>query len=265
MTSWSDAGEMQCLATATNSEMNMLTGKTILVTGAAQGIGFHTASLALRRGANVVALDRDSHRLLQAFPESNVVRLAGDVTDTAFMQHHARLLGEVDGVVNAAAIVAQGNLLECSVDQLRLSLEVNVVGIHNILASVLPGMLQRKNGSIVNIASVVSSIKGLPNRHAYATSKGAVIGLTKAVAADFVRQGIRCNAICPGTVDTPSLRDRASAGANPDAALAEFAARQPMGRLGTPEEIAPLICHLLSGEASFTTGAVFVCDGGLCM
>ena len=126
MTSWSDAGEMQCLATATDSEINMLTGKTILVTGAAQGIGFHTASLALRRGANVVALDRDSHRLLQAFPESNVVRLAGDVTDTAFMQHHARLLGEVDGVVNSAAIVAQGNLLECSVDQLRLSLEVNV-------------------------------------------------------------------------------------------------------------------------------------------
>lgn len=243
----------------------MLTGKIVLVTGAGQGIGLETARLAIERGAVVVALDRDGKLLKKSYPDKKVVKLIADVTDLPALRQQLQILSTVDCVVNAAAIVSQGTLIESSAADLRLSLEVNVIGIHNVLACVLPGMLSRQCGSIVNIASIVSSLKGLPNRYIYGTTKGAVIGLTKAVAADFVQQGIRCNAVCPGTIDTPSLRARAASTAEPEKALAAYAARQPMGRLGRSEEISPLICHLLSDESSFTTGGVFVCDGGLCM
>lgn len=246
-------------------EQNMFSGKTVLVTGAGQGIGLQTARLALQRGAGVVALDRDGALLQKSFPSENIVKLTLDVTDEAAMRSHLQILNTVDCVVNAAAIVSEGSLTESSGTDLRRSFEVNVIGIHNVLACVIPGMLSRRYGSIVNIASIVSSLKGLPNRYIYGTTKGAVIGLTKAVAADFIQQGIRCNAVCPGTIDTPSLRARAASTANPERALALYAARQPMGRLGRSDEIAPLICHLLSDESSFTTGGVFVCDGGLCM
>ena len=243
----------------------MLSGRTVLVTGAGQGIGMQTAHLALDRGATVVVLDRDEPLLRRSFAGKKFVILTADVTDQLALTEHAEILSTIDCVVNAAAIVSEGNLTESSAVDLRTSLEVNVVGIHNVLAAVLPGMIGRQHGSIVNIASIVSSVKGLPNRYAYGTSKGAVIGLTKAVAADFIQHGIRCNAVCPGTVDSPSLRARAVKSGDSQKALAAYAARQPMGRLGRAEEIAPLICHLLSDESSFTTGGVFVCDGGVCM
>jgi len=243
----------------------MLSGKTVLITGAGQGIGLETAKLALRKGARVIALDRNGPLLRQAFPEPATIKLEVDVTDEAELRKHGDTLAEVDGVVNAAAIVFEGTLLTCSSMDLRQSVEVNVLGIHHILQLVLPGMLKRRSGSIVNIASIVSSVKGLPNRYAYGTSKGAVIGLTKAVAADFVSQGLRCNAVCPGTVDTPSLHQRIASTADPIKALADYAARQPMGRLARADEIAPIICHLLSDDSSFTTGSVIVCDGGICM
>lgn len=243
----------------------MLSGKTVLVTGAGQGIGWQAAQLAMQRGANVLALDRDGDLLTRAYRDTNIMPIAADVTDRDALEERAVLLADVDCVVNAAAIVLQGGLIESSAIDLRRSMEVNVIGIHNVLAIVLPGMLRRRSGSIVNVASIVSSLKGLPNRYAYGTSKGAVIGMTKAVAADYVQQGIRCNAVCPGTIETPSLRARVECAADPRKALADFAARQPMGRLGRSDEVAPLICHLLADESSFTTGAVFVCDGGVCM
>jgi 2-keto-3-deoxy-L-fuconate dehydrogenase len=243
----------------------MLSGKTVLVTGAGQGIGMQTAQLALDRGATVVVLDRDEPLLRRSFAGKSTVIVSADVTDQHALTEHMEILSTIDCVVNAAAIVSEGNLTESSASDLRTALEVNVVGIHNVLAAVLPGMIRRQRGSIVNIASIVSSVKGLPNRYAYGTSKGAVIGLTKAVAADFIQQGIRCNAVCPGTVDSPSLRARADKTGESQKALAAYAARQPMGRLGRTEEIAPLICHLLSDESSFTTGGVFICDGGVCM
>ena len=256
---------MPCRAIATEPGGNVLSGKTVLITGAGQGIGLEAARLALRKGASVIALDRNGPLLRQAFPEPATIKLEVDVTDEAELLKHADVLAEVDGVVNAAAIVFEGNLSNCSSIDLRQSLEVNVLGIHHILRCVLPGMLKRRSGSIVNIASIVSSLKGLPNRYAYGTSKGAVIGLTKAVAADFVGQGLRCNVVCPGTVDTPSLHQRIASAADPVKALADYAARQPMGRIARADEIAPLVCHLLSDESSFTTGGVFVCDGGICM
>lgn len=243
----------------------MLLGKTVLVTGAGQGIGLQTARLAIERGAAVVALDRDDALLQMTYLHQTAVKLPVDVTDAVALARHTQIFSSIDCVVNAAAIVSEGSLVAADATDLRRSFEVNVVGIHNVLALVLPGMLSRQCGSIVNIASIVSSVKGLPNRYVYGTTKGAVIGMTKAIAADFVRQGIRCNAVCPGTIDTPSLRERAASTVDPAKALAAYAARQPMGRLGRSDEIAPLICHLLSDESSFTTGGVFVCDGGVCM
>ena len=243
----------------------MLSGKTVLVTGAGQGIGMQTAQLALDRGAMVIALDRDESLLRRSFAGKNTAMLIADVTDLLALIKHMEVLSTVDCVVNAAAIVSEGKLTESSASDLRRSFEVNVVGIHNVLEAVLPGMLARQHGSIVNIASIVSSLKGLPNRYVYGTTKGAVIGLTKAVAADFVQEGIRCNAVCPGTVDSPSLRERAEKTGDLPKALAAYAARQPIGRLGRSDEIAPLICHLLADESSFTTGGIFVCDGGVCI
>lgn len=235
------------------------------MTGAGQGIGRAIALAAAAEGAAVVwALDLDPDTLppLAAGAEAIAPRVV-DVSDPGAVATFATEAGRVDVLVNCAGVVHHGTVLDCPPDEWAAAFEVNVTSMYLMIRALLPGMLESGGGSIVNIASVVSSVKGVPNRFAYGTSKAAVIGLTKSVAADFIRSGIRCNAIAPGTVDTPSFRVRAAQGPDPEATLAAFVARQPMGRLGSAGEVAALAIHLASDEAGFTTGSVFVTDGGM--
>jgi 2-keto-3-deoxy-L-fuconate dehydrogenase len=239
-----------------------LAGKTCLVTAAGQGIGRATAERFAAEGAQVVATDINDAALASlARPGIETRRL--DVTDGAAV---ARLIGEgpgLDVVFNCAGHVHQGSILDCSDEDWRFSWELNVTAMFRICKTALPGMLARGGGSIINMASVASSLKGVPARFAYSATKAAVIGLTKSIAADFVAQGVRCNAICPGTVASPSLRQRMAAlPGDPVDVLKSFVDRQPMGRLGEPAEIASLALYLASDESSFTTGAVHVIDGG---
>jgi 2-keto-3-deoxy-L-fuconate dehydrogenase len=185
-----------------------------------------------------------------------------DVRDDASVHAAAAAAGDVDVLLNAAGIVHHGTALDVTDEQWDLAFDLNVRGMHRCIRAVLPGMIARGRGSIVNIASVASSIKGAPNRYLYGATKAAVIGLTKALAADVVAKGVRANAICPGTVQSPSLEGRIAAQADPVAARAAFLARQPTGRFGTPEEVAALAVHLAGDESAFTTGAVHVIDGG---
>ncbi len=241
-----------------------LSGKRALVTAAAQGIGRASAEAFAREGAHVIATDIDAGRLAR-LEGCEVHRL--DVTDQKAIAALAEVTGPIDVLFNCAGVVFNGSILDCSDEQWHASLSLNVTGMYHMIRAFLPGMLERRRGSIVNMSSVASSVAGVPNRFAYSASKAAVIGLTKSVAVDFVSRGIRCNAICPGTVDSPSLRDRiraqaAATGQAEDDVRAAFMARQPMGRLGTPEEIAMLAVYLASDESAFTTGAVCVIDGG---
>jgi 2-keto-3-deoxy-L-fuconate dehydrogenase len=245
-----------------------LEGKAALVTAAAQGIGRATAAALAVEGADVVATDIDRAGLDSLGRETGCRTLRLDVTHAAAIAEIARTVGAVDVLVNAAGYVHAGTVLEFTEDEWDAAFTLNVRSMARTIRAFLPGMLARGGGSIINIASVASSLKGVPNRFIYGTTKAAVIGLTKAVAADFVGRGIRCNAICPGTVDSPSLRARvaaqALATARPPAEVeAAFVARQPMGRLGTPEEIAALAVYLASDESLFTTGATLVADGGM--
>ncbi len=243
--------------------MGRLEGKTAVVTGAGQGIGAATTEAFVREGAAVVwALDRAGERLAR-FDHPRIRTHVVDVTDGAAVEAFAREADRVDVLFNCAGIVTHGNVLDCSLDEWHQALDVNVTSMYLMIRSLLPEMLAGDGGSIVNMASVVSSEAGVPNRVAYGTSKAAVIGLTKSVAADFVGRGVRCNAVAPGTVDTPSFRERASGGPEPEATLAAFIERQPMGRLGGPDEIAALVVYLASDESAFTTGSVFVTDGGM--
>ncbi|KQM62734.1 NAD(P)-dependent oxidoreductase [Sphingomonas sp. Leaf17] len=239
-----------------------LSGKTALVTAAGQGIGRAIAEAFLAEGAVVHACDIN---------ESALTGLAGafrlDVTDAAAVAALPDRIRPVDILVNAAGYVHAGTILDCEEADWDRSFGLNATAMYRLIRAFLPGMIAAKSGSIVNIASVASSLIGVPNRFAYGASKAAVIGLTKAVAADFVGQGIRCNAICPGTVESPSLLERmraqAEAGAEDfDAVHAAFSARQPVGRLGRPQEIAALAVHLASDESAFTTGTTAVIDGG---
>jgi 2-keto-3-deoxy-L-fuconate dehydrogenase len=236
-----------------------LAGKTCLVTAAGQGIGRAAAERFAAEGAQLIATDINES-LLAALP-GVVQRL--DVTDAPAI---AALLAEfpsVDVVFNCAGYVHHGTILETSDDDWRFSWDLNVTAMFHVCKAALPGMLRRRGGSIINVASVVSSVKGAPNRFAYGATKAAVIGLTRSIAADFVGHGVRCNAICPGTVATPSLRERIAAlPGDPKAVLQSFVDRQPMGRLGEPREIAELAVYLASDESRFTTGAVHVIDGG---
>lgn len=240
-----------------------LHGKTAVVTAAAQGIG-HAAALAFaREGATVIATDVNLDKLheLAGTPGIQVRRL--DVTDDLAIAALAAELSTPDVLLNAAGFVANGTILDCTQKDWDFSFNLNVRSMYKIIQSFLPKMLEHGSGSIINIASVAGSVKGIPNRFVYGASKAAVIGLTKAVAIDFIKRGIRCNAVCPGTVDTPSLGDRINAFADPVQARKEFIARQPMGRLGTAEEIGEACVYLASDESRFMTGQTFLIDGGI--
>ncbi|ABS67240.1 SDR family oxidoreductase [Xanthobacter versatilis] len=240
-----------------------LQGKTALVTAAGQGIGRAIAEAFVREGASVIATDLDTAKL-EGFP-GTARKL--DVRSSEAVAALAKEIGPVDVLVNAAGYVHQGNIFDTSEKDWDFSFDLNVKAMHRTISAFLPGMLEKGKGSIVNIASAASSIRGVPNRYVYGASKAAVIGLTKAVAADFILKGVRANVICPGTIQSPSLDERIAAvsaqtGRSLDDVRADFVGRQPMGRLGTPEEIAALALYLASDESAFTTGQIHIIDGG---
>ena len=241
-----------------------LAGKTALVTAAAQGIGRATALAFAAEGATVWATDVDEEKLRELDSAAGVTSRGMDVTDRRAVERTIAETGAVDALVNCAGYVHMGDILSCDDEAWDRSFDVNVRGMFLVTRRMLPAMLDAGGGAIVNIASVVSSITGVRERCAYGASKGAVIGLTKAVAADYVERGIRCNAVCPGTVDTPSLAERIRAGGDDEAATrAAYVARQPMGRLGEADEIARACVYLASDDAAFVTGTTFVIDGGM--
>jgi 2-keto-3-deoxy-L-fuconate dehydrogenase len=239
--------------------MGRLSGKTVLVTAAGQGIGKASVELFVREGARVIATDVNAD-LLAGLDGCETRRL--DVLDPEAILAAAAEIGAVDALFNCAGVVHSGTILDCDEAAWAFSNDLNVTAQYRMIRAFLPAMLAAGGGSIVNMSSVASSIKGVPNRFAYGATKAAVIGLTKAVAADFVAQGVRCNAICPGTVDTPSLNQRLAETGDYDAARQAFTARQPMGRLGRPEELAQLALYLASDESAFTTGQIHIIDGG---
>jgi 2-keto-3-deoxy-L-fuconate dehydrogenase len=239
-----------------------LAGKHAFISAAAQGIGRASALAFAREGARVVATDIAAPQLEDLAGEGIETTLL-DVTDPATIARFFTDRPAFDIVFNCAGYVASGTLLECSVEDWRSSFAINVDSMFHVCRAALPPMLARGGGSIINMASVASSVTGVANRCAYGASKGAVIALTKAIAKDYVKQGVRCNAICPGTVHTPSLEDRIRAlGPDTDANWRMFLDRQPMGRLGTADEIAALALYLASDESAFTSGAIHVIDGG---
>ncbi len=240
-----------------------LEGKRVLITAAAQGIGRASALAMAREGAAVLATDVKTTLLVELEAEPGLTTALLNVTDAAQIAALAAAEAPFDVLVNVAGYVHAGSILDCDEKAYEFSMNLNVKSMYRMIQAFLPAMLTAGGGSIVNVASVCSSLKGLPNRFVYGTSKAAVIGLTKSVAADYVGRGIRCNAICPGTVGTPSLEDRIAAFEDPAAAREAFVARQPMGRLGTPEEIAAIVLYLAADESSYTTGQLFVVDGGI--
>lgn len=246
-----------------------LAGKTMLITAAAQGIGRASALACAAEGAKVIATDINEAllaALAEEQPTIDVRRL--DVRDSAAVRGLASSLPALDALFNCAGMVANGSLLDCSEADWDLSFDLNVKSMYRVTQAFLPGMLDRaataRGGvSIINMASMASSIKGFANRCAYGATKAAVIGLTKSLAADYVKQGLRANALCPGTVDTPSLRGRIASAADPVQAEKDFIARQPMGRLATVEDIAPMVVYLASDESRFVTGQALLVDGGV--
>ncbi len=243
--------------------VDRLAGKKAVVTAAAQGIGRATALAFAAEGAEVVATDINQAKLAELSDTAGITTRLLDVRDEAAIAALAADTGAVEVLCNVAGFVHHGTILDCAEADWDFSFDLNVKSMYRTIRAFLPAMLAAGGGSIVNMASVASSIRGIPNRFVYGTSKAAVIGLTKAVAIDFIRQGIRCNAICPGTVQSPSLDDRIAAFDDPVAARKAFIARQPLGRLGTPEEIAALAVHLAGDESSYTTGTAIVADGGV--
>ena len=240
-----------------------LEGKNALVTAAGQGIGRASALALTAEGARVWATDVNAQLLESYQGVANITALPLDVLDKAAIQKLVDGLPPLDVLFNCAGFVHGGTVLEATDDELDFAFRLNVRSQFWMIRAVLPGMQGKKSGSIINMASVCSSIKGLPSRFVYGTTKAAVLGLTKSVAADYVAQGIRCNAICPGTVDTPSLQDRINANPDPVEARKNFIARQPLGRLAQAHEIAPLVVFLASDESAFVTGQAYSIDGGI--
>lgn len=244
-----------------------LAGKTAFITAAGQGIGRATAESFLREGAEVIATDIDESKL-SGLNGARVRTL--DVRSSAAIKAIAEECGPLDILVNCAGWVPHGTVLDCSEEDWDRAFDINVKSMHRTIKAFLPGMLEKGAGSIVNIASAASSVRGIPFRYAYGATKAAVIGLTKAVAADFIRKGIRANAVCPGTIETPSLSLRIDTlsrqtGNALDKVRQDFVDRQPMGRLGTAQEIAWLVVYLASDEASYTTGQIHLADGGFAL
>lgn len=241
-----------------------LTGKKILITGAGQGIGRASTLMFSKEGARVVAVDMNPKSLVDLKSQSVETRVV-DITSKEQVELLAKEVGAIDALLNCAGYVANGTILESTEEDFDFSFDLNVKAMFRLSKVFLPGMLEKGEGSIINIASVSSTIKGVPSRCIYGASKAAVLGLTKHIAADFVSKGIRCNAICPGTIETESLQQRINSFSDPKAAREAFIARQPMGRLGKPEEIAALACYLASDESRFTTGEAFKIDGGFAL
>ena len=244
-----------------------LHGKTALITAAGQGIGRATAEAYVREGARVVAADINAELLGQLARDSGCETRLLDVTDADAVHDAVTSIGPLQVLFNCVGYVHSGTILECDEAAWDFSFDLNVRSMYRLIRAALPGMLAQGGGSIINMASVASSIKGAPNRFVYGTTKAAVIGLTKSVAADFVSRGIRCNAICPGTVESPSLRQRIEAQARASGQTlaqveAAFVARQPIGRIGFASEIAALAVYLGSDESAFTTGTAQIIDGG---
>ena len=246
-----------------------LKGKKTLITAAGQGIGRSTVLAFAREGAKVLATDIDPESLAslkKEFPEiaTNIETCVLDVNNLKAIQQLAKETGSIDVLFNCAGFVHHGTVLDCEESDWDISFDLNVRSMYRMVKAFLPAMLESGGGSIVNMSSVASSVKGLPNRFVYGASKAAVVGLTKSIAADFITQNIRCNAICPGTVESPSLQARIKAqGGNYEDVLSAFIARQPIGRIGTPEEIAALAVYLASDESSYTTGVAWSIDGGM--
>jgi 2-keto-3-deoxy-L-fuconate dehydrogenase len=240
-----------------------LTGKTAFITAAAQGIGRASAEAFAREGARVIATDINEARLaeLKALPNIEIRRL--DVRDKAAIESMATAVGPIDALVNVAGFVHAGTILDATEEEWEFAVDLNVRSMFRMIRAFLPAMLAGGGGSIVNMASVAGVPAGVPNRFVYSATKAAVVGLTRSVAIDFIKQGIRCNAICPGTVQSPSLEDRMRAQGDYEKARAAFIARQPMGRIGTAEEIAELAVYLASDAATYTTGQMHVIDGGM--
>jgi 2-keto-3-deoxy-L-fuconate dehydrogenase len=243
--------------------LSRLAGKTAFITAAGQGMGRAAALAFAREGARVWASDMNAKTVGELDGKEGVKARQLDVTDEAAIAKVAKEAGDIDVLFNCAGIVHHGSILDASTKDWDQAFAVNVKSMFLVSKAFIPGMLKKGRGSIINMASVASSLKGLPNRFVYGASKAAVIGLTKAIAADFVAKGIRCNAICPGTVDTPSLQGRINAFADPVQARKDFVARQPMGRLGTVDDIMGILIFLASDESLFATGNAYSIDGGM--
>jgi len=240
-----------------------LAGKTAFITAAGQGMGRAAALAFAKEGARIWASDLNAKTVGELEGQSGIRARALDVTDEAAVQKLAKEAGDVDILFNCAGIVHHGSILDATPKDWDQAFAVNVKSMFLVSKAFIPGMLKKGRGSIINMASVASSLKGLPNRFVYGASKAAVIGLTKSIAADYVAKGIRCNAICPGTVDTPSLQGRINAFADPVQARKDFVARQPMGRLGTVDDIMGILVFLASDESLFATGNAYSIDGGM--
>ena len=241
--------------------MGRLSGKTAVVTAAGQGIGRATALMMAAEGARVIGTDVNPVKLAELAAEGIETRHL-DVLDPAAIAAAVEAVGAPDILFNCAGFVAAGTILDCTEDQWAFSMSLNMTAMYRMCRAFLPGMIENGGGSIINMASVASSVIAAPGRFVYGATKAGVIGLTKSIAADFVTKGIRCNAICPGTVESPSLDQRLRDTGDYDAAKAAFIARQPIGRIGQPQEIAALVVYLASDEASYTTGVAHVIDGG---